>query len=326
MKPGVTAVVPIFLITLGAAGCGPPPPDLTVERMEVVLTVLPDGAVQAEERLTVRFGDRPVTDFRRHTPVWRHDGASVLSATMDGAAVATGDGPGRMQVRPGSALDVRWTFAPAANGTHAFTVTYRAANAIGISGIRGTVSWRVLAPRDYDVSAVTVTLVLPESAVLLQDPWVEEAGWEVFRLPHGLTARKAIVALAESATVGAEFTVDGMNLATPLWQYHADRADEFLPAFVSAGLFILIIGAGVLAMLRLKHPPARDARADPELAAAARDLRRTAWVVLVAGAAAWGGVAMTLESFGIWPLAIPASMLIVAAMFFAGAAYFTRRA
>jgi hypothetical protein len=38
------------------------------------------------------------------------------------------------------------------------------------------------------------------------------------------------------------------------------------------------------------------------------------------------GVAVTLESFGIWPLAIPASMLIVAAMFFVGAAYFTRRA
>jgi hypothetical protein len=326
MRPGVTAVVLIYLIAMAAAACGTQPSGVSVERMDALLTVLPDGAVQAEERLTVRFGDRPVTEFRRHTPVWRHDGASVMSATMDGAAVARGDGPGRMQVGPGRALDVRWTFAPAADTSHTFTVTYRAANAIGISGIRGTVSWRALAPRDYDVSAVTVTLALPESAVLLQDPWVEEAGWDVFRLPHGLTAKKATVSRGESATAGAEFTVDAMNLATPLWQYHADRADEFLLAFVSAGLFILVIGAGVLAMLRLKHPPTPDARSDPELAAAARDLRRTAWVVLIAGVAAWVGVAITLQNFGIWPLAIPASMLIVAAMFFVGAAYFTRRA
>jgi hypothetical protein len=176
---------------------------------------------------------------------------------------------------------VDWTLPSPSPDTHELRLTYTAANVVGISGIRGLVSWSVLpAHRDWDASAVSIRVDLPDSAILLQDPWVEESGWTVTREPHGMTATRAHVPAAESATIGIEFTIDGMTASKPTWQADQEFADEFVPAFVSAALFILVIGAGILILLRIKHPPVRvrpnaptatpaDATA-PELMPAAR--------------------------------------------------------
>ena len=198
----------LIVASLGvAAACRAAAPDQTVERMDVALTVLTDGSIEVEERLVVRFGATPSSEFHRYTPVWRHDGVFGIDAQMDGATFAPGDGAGRLQVRPGGALDVRWSFAPVSSATHLFLLRYRAANAVEISGIRGTVSWRVLpAGRGFDAQSVRVSLSLPPGAVLLQDPWVEEAGWTVQREPAGLTAARTGVSRDESATAGVEFT------------------------------------------------------------------------------------------------------------------------
>lgn len=263
MRRGARVCAIGMLILLAATACGPGRHDVTVERMDVALTVLVDGSIQVEERMAARFGSSPVSTFRRRTPVRRHDGVFDVSATMDGASVAPGRGIGHLQVGKGPALDVQWTFAPVSDSVHTFVLTYRAANAVAISGIRGTVSWLVLpARRAFDVSAASVTLTLPDTAVLLQDPWVEEAGWQVARLPHGLTAKRAGVSSAESGTVGIEFTVDRMAVSTPQWQSDEEFLGEFIPAFVSAALFILVVAVGVVGMVRFKYPPWRVTRGD----------------------------------------------------------------
>jgi hypothetical protein len=180
-------------------------------------------------------------------------------------------------VGKGPDLDVQWTFAPASDSVHTFTLAYRAADAVAISGIRGTVSWLVLpARRAFDVSVASVTLTLPDAAVLLQDPWVEEAGWQVVRLPHGLTAKRSGVSSSESATVGIEFTVDRMAAATPRWQSDSEFAAQFIPAFVVAALFILVVAAGVVWMVRFKYPPWRVTLGDeprPDVLAIAPAMR-----------------------------------------------------
>jgi hypothetical protein len=219
----------------------------------------------------VRFGDAPVTEFRRRLPVWRHDGVSHVSATIDGAPATAGEGEGHVSIAPGPALDVTWTFAAASRRTHAFMLSYRAANVVEISGIRGLVSWRALAShRDFDVGAATIALHLPETAIFLQDPWVDEPGWTVTRGPHESLATRASVPRDEAATVGAEFTIDGMRPSMPQWQTDRAFTEEFVPAFIAAALFILVTGAGILVMLRVKHPPWRAAPAAgaPETAAA----------------------------------------------------------
>jgi hypothetical protein len=174
---------------------------------------------------------------------------------MDGAAFPPGDGPGRAQIGRGPALDVRWTFPAASDASHLFILRYRAANAVEVSGIRGTSSWRLLpGRRNFDVEAASATLTLPESVALLGDPWVEEAGWAVTREPRGLTAAKSPVVRGESATLGVSFTIDTLAVAEPLWQFQRGRAREFAPAFVAAGLFLVVVAFGVVGMVRLKHP------------------------------------------------------------------------
>jgi len=320
-------------LVLLLVGCARAPVGVPVETMDVAVTVLDDGSARVEERLVLGAADPPTTVIRRRSPVWRHDGIVDVSATLDGANLAVGDAPGQLLVRPGAGLDVQTTLAPAPtpqsqDRRRVLTLSYRALNVVAISGIRGTVSWLALpAARDFDVAAATVTLTMPSGAVLLQDPWVEEASWTVTREPHGLRATRSGLARGESATAGIEFTIDGMTLTKPAWQVDVERAGEFMPAFVSAGLFILVTGIGILAMLRMKYPRPAPGAMDPERLAAARDLRTTAWVVMVTGAAAWVFVASQLYRFGVWPLAVPLSMLLVGVLFLAAAArvlYFAR--
>lgn len=247
-----------------------------VERLDLALAVRADGSLRVDERLTVHFGDASFSHFRLEAPVWRHDGIADVVAAMDGKAFAPGDGPGHVRIASGPALDVDWMFDPIVYETHTFTLSYTATNVVNLSGIRGLVSWLALPPgRSWDVTAASISLDLPESAILLQDPWVEELGWTVTRLPHGLTATRSNVKSFESATVGVEFTIDGMRPSMPQWQ--ADRAftEEFVPAFIAAALFILVTGAGILAMLRVKHPAWRNPVAGATETAAADALSVT---------------------------------------------------
>jgi hypothetical protein len=247
----IRGALAIFL--LASAGCRTAARDLVVERMDVSLTVLVDGSLDVEERLTVRFGETPSSSFSRYSAVRRHDGVFGVEARMDDVAFPPGQGEGRLEADRSGALDVRWNFAPVSNRTHVFLLRYRAANLIELSGIRGLVAWEVLpAARDYDVVAVNVSLRLPPGAVLLQDPWVDEAGWDVRREPWGMTASRTGLARTDSCTVGVEFTVDALAAPQPLWQYHRARAREFAPAFVSAGIFLIVVAAGILGMLRIK--------------------------------------------------------------------------
>ena len=247
--------------------CAPARADLSVERLDVALRVLVDGSLEVEERLRVRFGALPSSEFTRAIRTTRHDGIFAVSGSMDGVAFPRGVEAGRLQVHEGETLDARWTFPPVASATHAFVLNYRAANVVEVSGIRGTVDWEVLAPRQYDVDLAEITLILPRGTVLLDDPWVQEAGWIVTRRPDGLSASRHGISRTESATAGAVFTIDTMAAGEPAWQYHARRARDLMPAFVSSGLFLLVIGAGVIGMMRLKFPPWR-VRGDGDVAPA----------------------------------------------------------
>jgi len=322
---------------------------VAVDRLNITVTVLPDGDAQVQEEFTARFGPSPVSEFHRKTPVWRHDGISNVIATMDGQAFAPGEGAGRVHVGSGPDLNVRWMFAPTSNSEHVFTLRYRAARVVFASGIRGTVSWlAVPAARDYDVTNVSIAIVAPSETVPLQDPWVEEAGWQVGHQPHGMTAMRPHVLRSESATAGMEFTIDKMAVVTPQWQLDDALMNEFVPAFVSAAAFILVIGAGVLVMLRFKYPPWpaepgrggagwRARRAfqrtlaargdaggliDAERAGVARDLRVAGVAVILLGLAGWAFVTIAITQFEKWPLAVPWSILVVGGMLLVGAARF----
>lgn len=261
--------LPVFLAVCLTAGCASRS-GVIVERLDVMLQLLVDGSVEVVETMQVRFGGTPVTSFRRYQPAVRHDGVFAVSGALDGQEFPPGDVAGHLRVGKGPALDVTWLLPPVSAGTHTLRLTYRAANAIEVSGIRGTLAWRVFdARRDYDLESAHVTAVVPPGAILLEDPWVMEAGWTVERRPNGFAASRSGIGGAESATAGVTFTIDTMAAGEPAWQYNRRRARDLMPAFVSAGLFLAVVGAGIVAMLRVKYPPRRVRPGSSSVAAVA---------------------------------------------------------
>jgi hypothetical protein len=333
--------------TLLAAGCTSLDRDVRVNRFNAILTVLADGSLAVEETFDVEFMTPGIGQFHRREGAWRHDGVSDVSGRMDGRPFGVGMGLGLLTLGRGPNLDATWTFDAKSVRKHTFTLNYRAAGVVEVSGIRGLVAWRF---RNHyaDIPDATFTMTIPPGAILLEEPWVDEAGWAVKRLSDGLEAHGAIKR-GETATPGATFTIDTMTAAEPSWQYYQRRSRDLIPAFISAGLFLLVIGAGVVAMVRMKYAQPRfrttggeaqdiapdleraivtakyDGGVLPRLIAAglvdsermnvARDLRRAAIATLVFGAASWVFTSMALANFGPWPLAIPIGILVSGLMF-----------
>jgi len=244
------------MLVLGACGCRRE--DLDVVRMTTTLDVRPDGNVNVLEQFTVRINDPTGVTFRRRVPAVRFDGISNVTATIDGAPAVEGTGPGSVHIGPGPGLDVTWIYSGVSGDSRQLGVAYTAANVIELSGIRGVVEWQVLAARrDFDLMEAMVVVRVPDDAIFLQDPWMDEPGWTVTRDAHGFRAIRQQVAATDSATAGIEFTIDHMRPSTPRWQSDQAFTAEFVPAFIAAALFILVTGAGILVMLRIKHPPWR---------------------------------------------------------------------
>ena len=348
IRPAV--ILAAVLLAAGAlAGCRQPPAGLVAESMNATLTVLPDGSLEVEEQWSVRSDDGGVAHFRRYTPVSRHDGVAGIEGALDGRPSQIGTAPADLSVGKGPALDAEWTFTSQAGARHTCVLRYRLKGAVAVSGIRGEVSTRLVAPREFAIEAATIALKLPAGAVLLEEPWVEEPGWDVERRPDGLIATRRNIGPDESVTPGATFTIDTMVAGEPSWQYFERRSGDLLPAFVSGGLFLLVIGAGVIGMVRMKYRPwpirpldgepsglAPDlerallanrytAQELPRLVSAglidaermqvARDLRRAAIATLVFGAASLIFTSVTFAHLGPWPLAIPIGILVSGLMF-----------
>ena len=345
----------VLLALLVASACATAPSDQKIEQLDVTVTVAADGSALVQERFVVHLGTTPVGEFRWRSPAWQHDGVSDVVASMDGASFRAGEGAGRVMVADGPGLDVRWMFAPA-SAAHVFGLSYRAANVVHLSGIRGTVSWRAVpSGARPQVAAARITVTAPDSVVLLQDPWVDEAGWTVTRLAHGMTATRGPVPAGEPATAGIEFTIDHMTAPRPQWQTDSERAAQFIPAWVSAALFILVVAAGVLWIMRMRYPvwtaaadgtppnigTARvlwrakrrsgqklvvdvisDGLVDHERVIAARDLWRAGIAVIVLGILSWVVTRWTLWHYGAWPLVVPFSIVTSGLVFLVGAARF----
>jgi hypothetical protein len=152
-----------------------------------------------------------------------------------------------------------------------------------------------------------------------------QAGWQVSEAMNGMIATGTGIGLAPAVVV-AQFPIDGFRpvdqlaVTIPVWQETEDMRREFAPAFVSGGLFMLVIGGGIVWMLRFKHPRVRASDiASPdeqERAAVASGLRTSALAVGLLAAACMGLAALFLPRFGWWGQLIPISMALVAGLLY----------
>jgi hypothetical protein len=295
---------------LGVAGCREQPAaSVPVVSLDAELRLQPDGSIIVTEQWQLPPGPQPASLVRRLTTV-RHDGVTDVTATAEDPQLQYA---GQVETSPGGTRVV-WQFGDVP--ARRLRLSYRARGATYVSGLRGRIAFEVLAPgHGLAIERAQIDLLYPERSIVMADPWVEEAGWQVERLPAGVRATRVAVPPSEPVTIGGEFSIDGLGLAEPAWQYHGARAKEFMPAFVSAGLFLVVVGAGVVGMVRLRHPARLPAEADPERPEVARGLRTSGLVTIAAALAGVPLVAATLSTYGPWPYCLPAGTFIAGLMF-----------
>jgi hypothetical protein len=295
----------VAIAALLATACQPASP-VSVERLEVRLDLAPDGSLQVEERLRARLSDER---FRLRKPLDHHDEVVDVVAALDAVDLSAGGAPPRVAIDTGDGLDVEWT--PGGTGrSHDFSVRYRAVGAVAVRGGHAAISWPVLpAGHSLDVAAAAVEMTVPAGTQLSTDPYVEEGGWTTTVDGGAIHAETGRIAAGQPATLVVPFLVDPREIAEPRWQREASRARDLLPAFLSAGLFILAVAAGALVMVRAQYPRQRVRAADPARVAAARGLRIAGLVTTLFGLVLLPVTEWTLGQYGIWPHAMPISVI-----------------
>jgi hypothetical protein len=93
----------------------------------------------------------------------------------------------------------------------------------------------------------------------------------------------------------------------------AEFAQQLIPAFISGGLFILIIAVGVVWMVRLQL----KGWTREECLLAARGLRTSGIATVVAGALLTAAVSLFTGRYGVWAYAVPVSVVVAGAIFLA---------
>jgi hypothetical protein len=224
-------------------------------RAEIELRVLPDGSMTVREQLVdLRpVGASGAWTFTRHVSTEAVDELRFVRAWLDGQPLETSDP--RLDARSGRTLEVGWRLPDEL--PHMVALEYRARGVVGVELQRGRLHWPVLpASRTWAVDGARVTLSLPPGSGIFRDTGIGEAGWIVARAQGGITATRAAVGTAP-ATVLADFSIDPAVIARPDWQVTLDLRKEFALSFVSGALFMLVIGAGVVWIVRFQHPRIR---------------------------------------------------------------------
>lgn len=329
MKAGVCVLMALLL---GASACGGgQAPAGTVDRLETRVEVGADGGLQVRDVFTIVPDAGGAIAFRHVVRSPYSDGVAFAAAAIDDGPLEPGGG-GLAVDADGERVVVRWT-AQGVERPVRLALDYHVTAAIAIREPRGRLAWPVLtAGRRFEVGAVDVTLELPDGVRTYDGTGMAEAGWTVELTPRGMIARRDGVGAGESATLLAVFDVDRARVAEPEWERHQDQQRQYSLALVGAAMFIFIVGAGVLAQMRVQYPPPAAA-APPDVLAAARATRRD----LARGLRIAAGVALVFALLCAWlasvflrglvPLVhvIPGSIGIVAAMFVAAAWWYGRR-
>lgn len=235
-------------------------PDVRASRYDVTLDLRPDGALDVVERITLTAGSVPITFFERKVPARHTDGLTNVVALLDGREVRSLDNGVGVRIRPGDAtvrrssnLDVRWQFAPTSNASHTFELRYRALHVVSRDPAGPRLQWSALpTEHTYPVDAARVVLRAPQGTLAtamtaaggdMQPATSWQEGLQVTR--NGLGTRDGIA-------LDVTFSVETFRPAEPEWSVIEEHAQRLMPAFVVAGITLIVIGAGTLIMIRIR--------------------------------------------------------------------------
>jgi hypothetical protein len=298
-----------------AAVCGSPPPD--VARFEVVIQVRPDGVAEVEETITLASESLPYAFTRRVQPE-RAETVEFVSASIDGTPAP----PGAVLVQQDApdSFEVTWRRDGSGAGGRVLDLRYRATGALAVHGRRGEFVWSALPDEHgWSIATARVEVTVPAGVLRVGQWGIAEAGWEVSDLPNGIAATRQHVPPDDRGTIVAQVAVNPAVMVQPDWQQNADLAQQLVPAFLSGGLFILVIGVGVIWIIRFeavsRSGGAYRGWRRTVSARTAEGLYTAGLICLVFGVFVGVAASFMTRRYGIWVTALPASILIVGGMF-----------
>jgi hypothetical protein len=283
-----------------------------IDRFNVTVTIRPDGSLLVRE--TIALGPVSEPQVFERAIAGRFDEITLVSATLDGGPIDAESAAGTVDVSSGSRLRFR---IPRSAGApvSVLDAAYRVRSALRLRGPLGILEWPALPPRrSYAVGESRLEVFAPPGTLREGSVGVAEAGWTVTRLASGIAAERDHLVPEEGATLMATVRIDPSAMIDPQWQYDEERRAEFVPAFLSAGLFFLVVGAGIVWIVRWQYPRPVDRGArwpttHPEIA---RNLRAGAWFTLATAVFSGVTIELLLSRFGAWPHAISMSLAVVA--------------
>ncbi len=247
------------LLLLAGAGCQrvPVPTVGTVERLEVHLRVRPTGDLEVRETATLAPSGTTLR-FAHVIQSPTTDRLDWTTASIDDVPVE----PGRegLRVAGGGTDPLDVVLEREGTAPTTFGLTYVATSAVAVRRLRGELSWPILpAGRGFDVGQVLVTLDVPDGVAIYGGTGMAEAGWDVEVSTGRVIARRDRVGADEAATLLAVFDIDRTQVRQGEWEWNRDRQAEYGLALIAAGIFLLVVAAGILIQLRVQYPPPLDA-------------------------------------------------------------------
>lgn len=278
-------------------------PNVRASRYDVTLDLQPDGSMDVVEQITLAVGSKAITWFERTVPGRHTDGLTNVVALVDGQeASPLQDGVG-VRIRQRGAglsdgripnLEVRWQFAPTTNRTRTFELRYRAVHVVPRETAGPRLLWHALpTDRSYPIDVARVTLRAPAATLAVAMLAAGADAQPATSWREGWLVSRSDVRAKDGITLDVTFSPDTYRPVEPEWAVIAEHAQRLAPAFLAAGLTLLVIGAGTIVMIAVRtwrridpaefaNHPAEEGDVPPAVASALMNRGRSSWLSLQA--------------------------------------------
>jgi hypothetical protein len=283
----------------------------SAERYDSTIRVLDAGTIEVVETVVFRFEGGPFKEVFRELPRRRTDGIEIVSAEMDGRRLTVGD---ELSVRNRDGkIRVVWHFAPRADSTNTFVLTYVARGVVAREAGADVLAWNALpTEHNYRIDRSEVVFELPaaprERATLVTRRVgnVTDTALE----PGGNRVQLLATDIGRNGYLTARLSFDEGRLiaAPPAWQARQITARAVAPRWAMAAVVVFIAGVILLVALYQRYDgPRESGGGDVPLPAAPDGLRAG-----VAGAlAANGSVRLSHAMASLFALADRGAVIIV---------------
>jgi hypothetical protein len=282
MRTLVTSLIAVLALSIAPEAAAK---SYTAARFDSAIRILPNGSLEVAETVVFRF-EGEFKYVYRELSRRRTDDIEVVSAGMDGRTLPLGSEPGQVEVRRRSNIRIEWKFAPVADSSHTFVLTYIVRGVVQRAGGRDVLEWVALpTDHDYRIDESEVRIEFP--AAPSSRPIVDARRATALSLQPGNQQLQVVArGIGRNGWVRTrlEFDEGAIIAAAPAWQQRQDEARALAPRWLTAAGVLL--SAGVLFMFALRQSYDRPWDAAPvEPVAALPDTLRPA----VAGAVAANG-------------------------------------